>query len=107
MNLKNKEETNIPNTNKKNFNKGKNNIQKQFLSKLRDFEGYPHDEYCDKAFYLYVKSEYPDIDILTELDKKLAWWEKHPEALQNGKNPMGQLCEWFEKEHEYQKRKKK
>ncbi|MFW6173286.1 MAG: hypothetical protein ACOC5T_06025 [Elusimicrobiota bacterium] len=106
MNHKNKKETNPPKTKKTNFNKRENNIQKQFLRELNDFEGYPFDEYSDKAFFLFIESEYPGIDILRELDKKLAWWKKHPDALKNGKFPRGQLCEWFEKEYEYQKRKK-
>jgi len=107
MILEHKKETNSPKTNKTNFTKEENNIQKQFLLRLRDFEGYPHDEYGDKAFFLFIESEYPGIDILSELDKKLAWWKKHPDELENGKFPRGQLCDWFEKEYEYQQRKKR
>lgn len=107
MNQKNKKANNPPKTNKTNFNKGENNIQKQFLRKLKDFEGYPHDEYSDKAFFLFIESEYPGIDILRELDKKLDWWKDHPEALKSDKLPSGQLCDWFENEYEYQQRKKR
>ena len=107
MIFESKKETDFPNLEKTNFNKRENSIQKQFLRKLKDFEGYPYDEYGDGSFFLFIESEYPGIDILRELDKKLSWWKKHPDALKNGKFPRGQLCNWFEKEYEYQQGKKR
>jgi len=84
------------------FNDGKNGLLQEYLSRLGDCPGYPLDDYKDIALFHHVEEEYPGIDILKELDKKIIWWEEHPDALKPSANPRIQLAEWFEKEHEFQ-----
>jgi hypothetical protein len=80
----------------------KNTIQSQYLSRLRDLPGYPFVEYLDNGLFLFVEDMYPGIDILSELEKKIAWWEDNPDALREEVGPRQQLAKWFEKEYEYQ-----
>ncbi len=87
------------------FNDGKNNLLQEYLSRLKDCPDYPFDEYGDSVLFHHVDEEYPDIDILEQLDKKIAWWEKHPDALKPSANPRKKLYEWFEQEHEFQNRR--
>lgn len=86
---------------------GKEVQKKEFLSMLEACPDYPFDEYEDGSFFHYALDEYPDIDILRELEKKIAWWKEHPKALKQGrKTPRGQLDEWLEKEQEFQRKKR-
>ncbi len=79
--------------------------KKKFLTKLRDFQGYPFNEYEDGALFHYIYEEYPGIDFIAELDKKILWWKDHPGALGKGsKFHRVQLDEWFQKEYKFQKR---
>ena len=81
-------------------------IKKKFLSKLKECPGCPYNEYEDGSFFYYVYEEYPYVDLVAELDKKIAWWKKHPLALaQAGKFHRAQLDEWFRLENEYQAKK--
>ena len=73
--------------------------------RLRDCSGYPFDEYIDTSLFHYIEEEYPGINILKELDKKIVWWKERPDALKPGANPRQKLAEWFENEHEFQKRR--
>lgn len=75
------------------------------MSGLKECPGYPFDEELDSKEFECAIREYPGIDILKELDKKIIWWEKHPRALKQGTAPRSQLDEWFEKEYEFQKKK--
>ena len=80
--------------------------KKKFLHKLKGCPGYPFNEYEDGAFFYYVYEEYPYVDLISELDKKTAWWKKHPNALaEGGKFHRAQLDEWFQLENEYQAKK--
>ncbi len=80
--------------------------KKKFLFKLKECPGYSFNEYKDGAFFHYVYEEYPYVDIIAELDKKIAWWKRHPKALVNGgKFHRDQLSEWFRLENEYQAKK--
>ena len=91
------------------FNERERNslLKEEFLSRLRDCPGYPLDEYGDGAYFLYALESYPGIDLLAELDKKISWWQKHPEALKkSGKLPRAQLDEWFEKEYEFTQKRR-
>ncbi|MFC2164052.1 hypothetical protein ACFLT2_03535 [Acidobacteriota bacterium] len=90
----------------KNINDGVKSIQSKFLARLKGLDGYPFDEYNDSAFVLYILDEFPGIDILAELEKKIAWWGDNPDALRKAVNPRGQLTDWFEKEHAFQLRRR-
>jgi hypothetical protein len=92
-------------SNSKSFNKGKNNLLQEYLSRLRDCTGYPFEEYKDTSLFHHINGDYPRIDILKELDKKIAWWKKHPDALKPSASPRQKLAEWFENEHEFQNRR--
>jgi len=92
-------------SNSESFNEGKNNLLQEYLSRLRDCPGYPFDDYKDSSLFHHVEGEYPGIDILKELDKKIAWWKKHLDALKPSASPRQKLCEWFEQEYEFQNRR--
>jgi len=92
-------------SNSKSFNEGKNNLLQEYLSRLRVCPGYPFDDYMDTALFHHINGDYPGIDILKELDKKIAWWKEHPDALKPSARPREKLFEWFEKEHEFQNRR--
>jgi len=93
---------NPPSSESKNFTDGKKAILQEYLAKLGACPGYSLDDYKDGAQFHYVWDNYPGIDILKELDKKIAWWKKNPEALERTASPRQKLCEWFEKEWEFQ-----
>jgi hypothetical protein len=98
-----------PSSNSKTFTEGvrDSNLKEEFLSRLREFDGYPFDEYADGAFFHRVYEEYPGIDLLAQLDKKLKWWSGHPKALkQANKIPRAQLDEFFEIEYKFQQKRK-
>jgi hypothetical protein len=91
-------------------NKGERvlHLKKKFLYKLKEYPGYPFNEYEDGAFFHYAYEKYPYVDLIKELDKKIAWWKKHPKALVvGGKFHRAQLDDWFQIENEYQKMEKK
>lgn len=78
-------------------------IKKKFLFKLKECPGYPFNEYEDGAFFHYAYEEYPYVDLISELDKKIAWWKDHSRVLSDGgKFHRAQLDEWFQLENEYQ-----
>jgi hypothetical protein len=82
-------------------------LKEKFLSRLKECDGYPFNEYEDGAFFHRVYEEYPGIDIFAELDKKLKWWKDHPKALrQANKIPRAQLDEFFENEFKFQQKRK-
>ncbi len=97
-------ESSLP-SNSKPFSKGKNNLLQEYLSRLRDCPGYPFDDYLDTSLFYHVNGEYPNINILGQLDKKITWWKDRPDALKPGANPRNKLAEWFETEHEFQNRR--
>ncbi len=87
------------------FNEGKNNLLQEYLSRLSDCPGYPFDEYNDSSLFRHIYGEYPNINIIEQLDKKIAWWKEHPDALKPSAHPRQKLFEWFEKEHKFQSRR--
>lgn len=81
-------------------------LKKKFLFKLCKCPGYPFNEYEDGAFFHYVYEEYPYVDLITELDKKIEWWKEHPRALAvESKFYRAQLDEWYRLENAYQAKK--
>ncbi len=92
-------------SNPESFNEGKNNLLPEYLSRLKNCPGYPFDEDIDSDFFDCFELEYPGINILEQLDKKIDWWKEHPEALKQKAAPRSQLDKWFENEHEFQKRR--
>jgi len=92
-------------SNSESFIEGKNNLLQEYLSRLRDCPGYPFDEYMDSSLFHHIDGEYPNINILEQLDKKIAWWKEHSDALKPSASPRSKLYEWFEQEHEFQNRR--
>lgn len=84
------------------FTEGKITIKEQFLSMLKDFKDYPFDELQDSLLFDITVKECPNINIIKQTAKKIAWWKEHPDALKA--NPKKQLQDWFKKEYEFQKR---
>lgn len=93
---------NPPSSNQKPFTDGKTDILQEYLARLGSCPGYPLDDYKDTALFRHIEGEYPGIDILRELDKKISWWDKHPDALDSTTSPRQKLAEWFLKEYEFQ-----
>jgi len=83
---------------------GISHLKEIFLSKLRNCPRYPFNEYEDGSFFHYVYEEYPGVNLIAELDKKIAWWKKHPSALGEGcKFYRAQLDAWFQNEYRFKK----
>jgi len=77
-------------------------IKDQFLAMLRDYKGYPFDEAKDSLLFDIAVKDYPDINILKQTEKKIAWWQNHPDALKA--NPREKIQKWFKEEYEFQKK---
>jgi len=87
------------------FNKGEMTKKDQFLSVLKDCDGYPLDEVKDSLLFDITIKECHGINILKQTEKKIAWWKKHPDALKSKKkHPREQLQEWFKEETKFKKR---
>lgn len=84
------------------FSEREMTMKDQFLSILRDCKDYPFDEAKDSLLFDITVTEFPDINILKQTQKKLSWWKDHPDALKA--NPREQLQKWFEEESEFQER---
>jgi len=89
-------------SNSNSFNKGEITIKDKFLSMLKNCKDYPFDEAKDSLLFDFTVTEYPNINIIKQTEKKLAWWKEHPEALKA--NPRDKLQNWFKEEAEFQKR---
>lgn len=76
--------------------------KEQFLSMLRNCEGYPFDPMKDSLLFDFSVIEYPEINILKQTEKKIAWWEDHPDSLKA--KPREKLKEWFKDEFKFIKR---
>lgn len=75
----------------------------ELLSRLRGYADYPFDESPDQFMLLNALEEFPSINHLKELDKKIVWWKQNSESLTSKRNiPRAQLHDFFEKEHEFQ-----
>ncbi len=74
------------------------------MIRLKNCSGYPFNEIKDSVFFDCLATEYPGINILNQIDKKIVWWKKHPDALKRSANPRKKLEEWFKGEFEFQKR---
>lgn len=84
------------------FSKSEITKKDQFLSMLRDCNGYPFDEFQDSLLFDVSIKDYPDINIIKQTAKKIAWWKEHPEALKA--DPRKKLQDWFKEEFKFQKR---
>jgi len=84
------------------FNAGELTLKDQFLSMLKDCIGYPFDEVKDSLLFEITATECPNINIIKQTKKKIAWWKVHPEALKA--SPREKLQEWFKEESKFQKR---
>lgn len=72
-------------------------LKQEYLARLGACPNYPLSDYNDGATFLQAWEEFPGIDILAELDKKITWWKENPGYLENTANPRMKLLEWFEK----------
>ena len=89
-----------PNSNS--FNEGEMTKKDQFLSMLKVCRGYPFDEVKDALLFDITATECPNINIIEQTKKKIAWWQEHPDAMKA--DPREQLQKWFEGEAEFQDR---
>lgn len=89
-------------SNSNTFIEGEITIKEQFLSMLRECKGYPINEAQDSLLFSITVKEFPNINIIQQTARKIAWWKEHPDALKA--NPKKQLQDWFKKEDEFQKR---
>jgi len=89
-------------SNSDSFKEGGITIKEQFLSMLRDCNGYPFDESQDSLLFDITFEDCPGINIIEQTEKKIDWWKKHPSSLKA--NPREKLKKWFKKEYEFQKR---
>lgn len=79
-------------------------IQEELLSMLCELDNYPYNSQIDVDFVSDMMRRYPGIDFVAETKKKIAWWEQNPGAIRN--NPRQQLNDWFQKEFEFQQRRR-
>jgi hypothetical protein len=77
-------------------------VKDEFLELLRNCLGYPFEEIKDTLLFDITIKEYPRINILEQTQKKIAWWEGHPDALKA--DPRKQLKEWFKEESRFKNR---
>ncbi|TET67930.1 MAG: hypothetical protein E3J56_12060 [Candidatus Aminicenantes bacterium] len=77
-------------------------IKEQFLTILRECNGYPFNEVKDSLFFDIAVIECPGIDYVKQTIKKVSWWQEHPDALKA--HPRRQLQDWFKEEYEFQQR---
>jgi len=99
----NKNSSNFPlPSNSNSFKEGGITIKEQFLSTLRDCNGYPFDELQDSLLFDITFEDCPGINIIEQTEKKIDWWKERPGAL--NANPREKLQKWFKKEYEFQKR---
>lgn len=82
-------------------NEGRPTIKETFLSMLNSCRGYPFDEVKDSMLFDIVVAAYPKLNFIKQLEKKIAWWNSHAEALKA--NPREKLEKWFKEEFEFQK----
>jgi hypothetical protein len=79
---------------------------KMALRTLSDFTDYPLDEKLDRDLITKAIRRFPDIDLIGQIDRKILWWQEHPEALKSeNKSPRMQLWQWFELEDKFQRKK--
>ena len=69
---------------------------------LKACRGYPFDEVKDALLFDITATEYPNINIIKQTEKKIAWWQGHPDALEA--DPRKKLQDWFREEYEFHKR---
>jgi hypothetical protein len=82
-------------------NEGRLTIKETFLSMLKSCRGYSFDEEKDSTLFDIIVTAYPKLNFIKQLEKKIDWWNLHPEALKA--NPREKLETWFKKEFEFQK----
>jgi len=103
LNSNKSEISSLLHSNSKTYKKGEKTIKDEFMSKLKNYPGYPFNEFQDSILFDSVATEYHGINILKQLDKKISWWNEHPDALKPKANPRKKLEEWFKAEYEFQK----
>ena len=77
-------------------------IKEEFLLALKKCEGYPYDEVKDSLLFDITIKDFPDINIMRQVKRKIEWWELHPDALKA--DPRKQLQDFFTEEDKFQKR---
>ena len=78
------------------------------LKILKSYPDYPFDEKLDRDLISRAIRRFPDVDLVEQIDRKIIWWQEHPEALKaENKSPRTQLWGWFELEDKYQQNKQK
>jgi len=77
-------------------------IKDEFLMMLKDLKGYPFDEVKDSLLFDVTIKDYPGINIMRQIKRKIEWWKVHPDALKA--NPRKQLQDFFKEEDKFQKR---
>jgi hypothetical protein len=71
------------------------------LDTLRSCRDYPFDEELDLGLLRRAARRLPEVNIITQVEKKVNWWNEHPEALKAAKPARTQLWEWFVSEYRY------
>jgi len=74
-------------------------IKEEFLLALKECKGYPFDEVKDSLLFDITVKDYPGINIMKQVRRKIEWWKNHPDALKA--DPRKQLFKWFKKEYKF------
>ena len=85
---------------------GEIKILKEAVSLLNEYPNYPFNEDLDRDLIKRAIDRFPDIDIISQIDRKIIWWNDHPNALKADKTLRMQLWEWFELEDKFQLKKR-
>jgi len=71
------------------------------IKELEAVKGFPQKTEITADFIIKLRAEYPDLDPLEQIRKKIAWWISNP--LKKKSNPYVQLRNWFRLGSEYLK----
>lgn len=77
-------------------------IKEEFLSELKNCKGYPFNEVEDSLLFDIAIQDYPGINFIRLVKRKVEWWWSHPDALDA--DPRKQLQDFFREESEFQER---
>lgn len=92
-------------TNKSNKEITTTTSEQQILTVLQSVKNYPFDYDTDLNHIRALSTDYPNIDILTEVKKWASY--KLDQPLKKGSKPRSQLRNWMQKAVEFSKRKPK
>lgn len=74
-----------------------NERKQEFLSLLKNCEGYPFNEAADTMLFEIIFVKHLRIDITYQLHRKIDWWTKRASPTAVKSKPRTQLLEHFEK----------